>query len=138
MTQASSWFCRLTPGVQRASKCLFRQCSKFMLTTLTMMPLVDLELMVFFVRGRKIALFGRRWHKNKKYFKFHKMQKIVEISLASRPWSQPQRHARLSPRALQFCGGRPACHLSTILRWEAPSLLTALFLGGGTLRLAAR
>ncbi len=58
------------------------------------MPLVDLELMVFFIRGRKIALFGRRWHKTQKK---QKMQKIVEISLASRLWSQPQRHARLPP-----------------------------------------
>ncbi len=52
------------------------------------------------------------------------MLKIAEISLTSRPWSQPQRQALPLPLSNYALGGV-----------FAP---TIFFLGGGTLRLAAR
>ena len=57
--------------------------------------LVDLQLMVFFYpRSAENRTFRPPvTQKQKNHFKFLKRLKIVEISIASGPWSQPQRHA---------------------------------------------
>ena len=60
---------------------------------------VDLQLMVFFYprRAENRTFRPPVTQKQKNSLNFKKRLKIVEISLASRPWSQPQRHARLLP-----------------------------------------
>ncbi len=45
-------------------------------------------------------------------------KKIVEISLASRPWSQPQRHARLPPLYNFAVGGAFAPNSPLLARWH--------------------
>ena len=56
--------------------------------------------------------------KTKKHFKFQKSLKIVEISLASRPWSQPQRHARLLPVYNFALGGDFGPNSLLLGRWH--------------------
>ncbi len=82
---------------------------------------VDLQLMVFFYprRAENRTFRPPVTQKQKNIFKFQKRLKIVEISLAS-------------------LNVMPGSSLCAILRWEATSVLAVLFLGGGTLRLAAR
>ena len=94
---------------------------------------VDLQLMVsFYPRRADNRTFRPPVTLKQKNIKFQKRLKIVELShtaAAGRPWSQPQRHAPPLPG--------PAClelGAGGLLR----SYLKIFFLGGGTLRLAAR
>ena len=67
--------------------------------------------------------------KTKKHFKFQKRPKIVEISLASRPLSQPQRHARLLPLYNFALGGAFAPKSLLFGRWHLQARRKIVLIG---------